>query len=362
MAKEIGIFNHSASAGRCPSTLRNDLETRHLPTPQTPIHSGFGPASTAAEVIGGIDLSGKTAIVTGGYSGLGRETVRVFRAAGADVIVPARDVSRAGAALKDIAGVEVWPMDLLDPASIDVFAARFLAPGRPLDILVNNAGIMALPELARDARGHELQFATNHLGHFHLAVRLWPALVQAKGARVISVSSMGHRFSPVVFDDIDYERRPYDPWSAYGQSKTANILFAVALDDRGAAQGVRAFAVHPGGILETNLARHLPANAFKDIGAVDAAGKPIVDPARGLKSVEQGAATQVWCAASPRLAGMGGVYCENCEVSPLRNDDPYFDIGKSMGETGVWPYAVDRAAAARLWAVSEAMTGVTFGE
>lgn len=252
-------------------------------------------------------------------------------------------------------------MDLLDPASIDVFAARFLTTGRPLHLLVGNAGIMALPELTRDARGHELQFATNHLGHFRLAARLWPALVQAKGARVISVSSMGHRFSPVIFDDIDYERRPYDPWSAYGQSKTANILFAVALDDRGAKDGVRAFAVHPGGILETNLARHLPAGAFEDLGLVDAAGKPIVDPARGLKSVEQGAATQVWCATSPRLAGLGGVYCENCEVSPLRTGDAHFDVGRSLGETGVWPYAVDRAAAARLWAVSEAMTGVTFG-
>lgn len=330
-------------------------------TPQTPIGSGFGAASTAAEVMTGIDLSGKTAIVTGGYSGLGRETARVFRDAGAHVIVPVRDMSRAKAALEGIEGVELMPMDLLDPTSIDTFAETFLATGRPLHLLVDNAGIMALPTLERDARGHELQFATNHLGHFRLAARLWPALVQTKGARVISVSSMGHRFSPVVFDDIDYARRPYDPWSAYGQSKTANILFAVALDERGAAHGVRAFAVHPGGIVGTNLARHLPADAFKDIGVMDAAGKPIIDPSRGLKTVEQGAATQVWCATSPRLDGMGGVYCENVEVSPLRQGDATFDVGRSLGETGVWPYAVDRDAAARLWTVSEAMTGVTFG-
>ncbi len=360
MTNKIGIFNHSASADASPSPCGNDLETRHLPTPQTPIHSGFGPASTAAEVIDGIDLSGKTAIVTGGYSGLGRETVRVFRAAGAHVIVPARDIPRATTELAGIADIEVWPMDLLDPASIDAFAERFLATGQPLDILVDNAGIMALPELTRDVSGHELQFATNHLGHFRLAARLWPALVAANGARVISVSSMGHRFSPVIFDDIDYERRPYDPWSAYGQSKTANVLFAVALDDRGAASGIRAFAVHPGGILDTNLARHLPADAFKALDIFDAEGKPILDPARGLKTVEQGAATQVWCATSPRLAGMGGVYCENCEVSPLRTGDAHFDVGRSLGETGVWPYAVDRAAAEQLWAISETMTGVRF--
>lgn len=324
---------------------------------QSPIDSGFGAASTADDVIAGIDLSGKTAIVTGGYSGLGRETVRVLAAAGARVIVPARDVERARAALAGIA-VEVWPMDLLDPASIDAFAARFLADGAPLHMLINSAGIMALPELTRDARGHEMQFATNHLGHFQLTTRLWPALVAAKGARVVSVSSMGHRLSPIVFDDIDFERRPYSPWTSYGQSKTANVLFAVALDARGQAEGVRAFAVHPGTIMDTGLAKHMPAEMPKRLGVVNADGSPVIDPARGLKTAAQGAATQVWCATSPALDGMGGVYCENADISPvMAESDAAPAAGDGLGKVGVWPHAIDRDAAERLWAVSEAMLG-----
>ena len=272
-------------------------------TPQAPIGSGFGKASTAEEVIAGIDLTGKTAIVTGGYSGLGRETVRVFLEAGARVIAPARDEARARAGLAGLAA-EVWPMDLLDPTSIDAFAVRFLAEGAPLHILVNNAGVMALPELTRDARGHELQFATNHLGHFQLALRLWPALKAARGARVISLASLGHRFSPVVFDDIDFRERGYTPFAAYGQSKTANVLFAVALDRRGRPDGVRAFAVHPGGIVETNLARHLEPSMLQGLNALDASGKPVIDAERGLKDTAMGAATQVWCATS-RAFGKG---------------------------------------------------------
>lgn len=192
-----------------------------MPTPQAPIGSGFGAATTAADVIAGIDLGGKAAIVTGGYSGLGRETVRALKAAGARVIVPARDVGRSAAALAGL-DAEIEPMDLLDPASIDAFTAKFLSSAQPLHILINSAGIMACP-LSRDARGYEAQFATNHLGHFQLALRLWPALVRAEGARVVSVSSWGHHFSPVIFDDPNSERREYDPWSAYGQSKTANM-------------------------------------------------------------------------------------------------------------------------------------------
>lgn len=337
-------------------------QTLETLTPQAPIGSGFTAASTAEEVIRGIDLRGKTAIVTGGYSGLGRETVRVLLGAGARVIAPARDVARAQAALAGIAGVEVWPMDLLDPASIDAFAERFLAEGVPLHILINSAGIMALPELTRDARGHELQFATNHLGHFQLTRRLWPALVaagRAGGARVVSVSSLGHRFSPVVFEDIDFAQREYTPFGAYGQSKTANVLFALELDARGKADGVRAFAIHPGGILDTNLGVHIDPAMLEGMGAITADGKAVIDPARGLKDVPMGAATQVWAATSPQLDGLGGVYCENVEVSPLReaNGDAVFEIGDSLSETGVMPHAVDRAAAARLWDVSEAMLG-----
>ncbi len=327
-----------------------------MTTPQQPISSGFRAASTAAEVIEGIDLTGKTAIVTGGYSGLGRETVRVFLKAGARVIVPARDVKRAAAALADIRGAEIEFMDLLDPASIDDFAARFVATGAPLHILVNNAAIMACP-LTRDARGYEAQFSTNHLGHFQLVNRLWPALVWAKGARVVSVSSLGHRFSPVVFEDVNFEHRSYDPWQGYGQSKTANILFAVEVDARGKNDGIRAFSVHPGGILETNLAKHMDKQEFIDAGVMQKDGTVILDPEGGLKTVEQGTATQVWCAVHPSLNGIGGVFCEDVEIASIAPEDDRRDL--AMGELkkfrGVMSYAIDTGNAARLWKLSEAL-------
>jgi NAD(P)-dependent dehydrogenase (short-subunit alcohol dehydrogenase family) len=332
-----------------------------MPTAQAPLPSGFSAASTAAEVIRGIDLGGKVAIVTGGYSGLGRETVRSLLGAGARVVVPARDTARAQAALAEVAGAEVWPMDLLDPAAIDAFARRFLDTGLPLHILVNNAGIMALPERELDARGHECQFATNHLGHFQLSRRLWPALARAQGARVVSVSSMGHRFSPVVFDDIDFERRPYDPWAAYGQSKTANILFAVALDRRGQDEGVRAFSLHPGGIVGTGLDRHVSTDLLKAAGVIDEQGKPILDPAKDLKTVAQGAATQVWCATSPQLDGMGGVFCADSDIAPVLPDDVDFSVAGNHSAnrvSGVKAYAIDPGAAERLWTLSERMTGL----
>ncbi|AKT40794.1 SDR family NAD(P)-dependent oxidoreductase [Chondromyces crocatus] len=329
-------------------------------TPQAPIPSGFDAFTTAADVLRGVDLRDKTAIVTGGYSGLGRETVRVLLLAGARVIVPTRDVPRAKAALAHIDGADVQPMDLLDPASIDAFAARFLATEQPLHLLVNSAGIMALPELTRDARGFEAQFATNHLGHVQLVAKLWPALCRAQGARVVSVSSLGHRFSPVVFDDLHYQRRPYDPFGAYGQSKTANILFAVALDERGKDHGVRAFSLHPGSIVGTGLDRHVPIAALEAVGMLDADGKPIIAPTKGFKTVEQGAATQVWCATSPQLAGKGGVYCENVDIAPLRVVPPgtTFAIRDASIITGVLDYAVDPEAAAHLWEVSRALLGL----
>lgn len=326
-------------------------------TPQMPIGSGFGAATTAEEILGGRDLSGKIAIVTGGYSGIGRETARVLRAAGARVVVPARDLDRAAAALADIDGIEIKAIDLLDPASIDAFAEWFLATGQPLHILVNSAGIMACP-LTRDARGYEAQFATNHLGHFQLTVRLWPALCRAKGARVVSVSSWGHRRSPVIFDDPNFERREYDRWSAYGQSKTANILFALTLDERGKEQGVRAFSLHPGGIVGTGLDKHLSPEDLRALNALDAQGKPIRDPARNLKTVEQGAATSIWCATSPQLDGKGGVYCENCDIArPVATEAEAVTPATAPGTRGVMPYAIDRAAAERLWALSERLLG-----
>lgn len=301
----------------------------------------------------GIDLQGKVAIVTGGYSGLGKETVRAFRTAGADVLVPARDVSRASRELSDIDGVVVDELDLLDPASIDAFADRFLASGRPLHLLVNSAGIMANP-LTRDARGYESQFATNHLGHFQLTTRLLPALRAAGGARVVSVSSRGHRYSSVDFDDPNFENREYAPYPAYGQSKTANILFALELDERERANGIRAFSVHPGSII-THLARYSDRELLRQGGFLDDNYEPIIDPARGLKTPEQGAATQVWCAVSPQLDGLGGVYCEDVDIASVHTSEAA-DTGVlavTPGAFGVLPYAIDRDNARRLWTLSE---------
>ncbi|MFD4554351.1 oxidoreductase [Streptomyces sp. NPDC058469] len=324
-------------------------------TQQHPLGSGFGAASTAEEVIKGVDLTGKVAIVTGGYSGIGLETARVLHGAGARIVVPARDVERARKALEVIPGAEVEHMDLLDPASIDAFTEKFLGSGRPLHLLVNNAGIMATP-LARDARGYEAQFAANHLGHFQLTTRLWPALVAAKGARVVVLSSRGIRFAGVDFDDLQFEHRKYEPFVAYGQSKTANALFAVEADRRGQAEGIRAFAVHPGLIIDTGLVKHLDPAVLQAAGALDSEGKPVRDPERQLKTVQQGAATSVWCATSPQLDGLGGVYCENVDISPLVT--PENEAAWYAGENtpGVLPYAVHPEAAARLWEVSERLT------
>ena len=333
--------------------LDHDEKGVKVSTPQQPIGSGFTAASTTYDVIHGIDLTGKTAVVTGGYSGLGKETVRALRAAGAELIVPARDVRRATEELADIQGVAVEELDLLDPASIDAFADRFLATGRPLHLLVNSAGIMANP-LTRDTRGYESQFATNHLGHFQLTTRVLPALRQAGGARVVSVSSRGHRYSPVDFDDPNFEHREYDPHLAYGQSKTANILFAVELDDREQANGIRAFAVHPGSSV-TNLARFTDRATLRHIGYLDDNDEPVIDPARGLKTPEQAAATQVWCAVSPQLDGLGGVYCEDVDIASIHQSEGP-DAGLmavTPGAFGVLPYAIDRDSARRLWKFSE---------
>ena len=327
-------------------------------TAQQPLSSGFDAASTADDVIKGIDLTGRTTIVTGGYGGIGLATVRALHAAGAEITVPARNVAGARAALRDLDGVRVEPLDLMDPTSIDAFAESFLADGGPLHLLVNNAGIMATP-LARDAHGHESQFATNHLGHFRLTTRLWPALAaagSAGGARVVALSSRGHRFSPVLFDDLDFERREYEPFTAYGQSKSANALFAVELDRRGQAEGVRALAVHPGTIIDTDLVRHLDPAALRAAGVFDADGRPLRDPERQLKTIEQGAATTVWCATSPQLADRGGVYCENCDISPLVTAENEAAWRADAQIPGVMHYAVDPEAAARLWEISERLT------
>jgi NAD(P)-dependent dehydrogenase (short-subunit alcohol dehydrogenase family) len=323
-------------------------------TAQKPLTSGFDADSTAADVIKGVDLTGKTAVVTGGYSGIGLATVRTLREAGAQVVVPARNTEGAREALRDLEGVQVEALDLVEPASIDAFAERFLATGRPLHLLVNNAGVMATP-LTYDARGNELQFAVNHLGHFRLTTRLWPALAAAGGARVVALTSRGHRYSPVVFDDLRFEHRDYEPFLAYGQSKTANALFAVELDRRGREEGIRAFSVHPGAILDTGLIRHLDDAALQAAGVRQVDGHWVLGTGTGrpMKTVEQGAATTVWCATSPALDGLGGVYCEDCDVSPLVSAEDVAASGGLLDMAGVLPYAVDQDAAARLWEVSE---------
>ncbi|HEV2986159.1 MAG TPA: oxidoreductase [Vicinamibacterales bacterium] len=319
-----------------------NIGTTYSATPQTPIGSGFGPHTTASEVLSGRDLGGKIAIVTGGYSGVGLDTTRALAEAGATVIVPARTLNKARASILGIPRVELDTLDLIDPESVDAFAKRFLDSGRPLDILINNAGIMA-PPLERDARGYESQFATNHLGHFQLTARLWQALKQANSARVVSVSSTGIRFGGVDFDDPSFTRHPYDKWKAYGQSKSANALFAVALDRRGQPGGVRAFAVHPGRI-STDLARYL-TEAETAIGGT-------------YKTTEQGAATSVWCATSPQLEGKGGVFCLDVDVAEVVRDFSLQGTGQML--SGVLPWAIDPDLAERLWRLSEEMTGVTF--
>lgn len=313
---------------------------------QHPVGSPFTAASTAAEIMAGIDLTGRTAVVTGGHSGLGLVTTHALAEAGARVIVPARDAGRASALLAEIPGAQARAMDLTDATSIKAFAETLV--GEPVSILINSAGVMAMP-LRRDAGGHEMQFATNHLGHFRLTCVLWSSLVAAEGARVVAVSSRGHQIAGVDFDDIDFERRPYDKWVAYGQSKTANALFAMALDERGRDRGVQAYSLHPGQIL-TDLARHLTAEEVAGFDALDREGRPIIDPARGMKTVEQGAATSLWCATSPLLANVGGVFCEDCEVAELNVE--------GRGRKGVAAWAADPQAAERLWALSERWTGV----
>ncbi|MDR0242207.1 MAG: SDR family NAD(P)-dependent oxidoreductase [Burkholderia sp.] len=310
---------------------------------QHPLQSGFGAASTASDVLAGLDLRGKTAIVTGGHSGLGLETTRALAQAGANVVVGARSVEAARDATRGIAGAEAAALDLGDLASVAAFAARFVDTRRDVHIVINSAGIMACPE-TRVGDGWEAQMAVNHLGHYALVNRLWPVLAHGHGARVVAVSSLGHRLSPIRRDDMQFVHG-YDKWLAYGQSKTANALFAVQLDALGARFGVRAYSLHPGKIA-TPLQRHLTLEEMMAQGWVDAHGVPI-DPT--FKTPAQGAATQVWAATAPCLADIGGVYCEDCDVAA---------VTRGNEESGVRPHAIDPQEAARLWTWSAALTGV----
>lgn len=317
---------------------------------QIPLHDARRANLTALDALGDTDLSGKTAVVTGGYSGIGLEVTRTLARAGAHVIVPARNPDKAREALASIGACELARIDLTDASSIGSFADAFVASGRALHLLINNAGVMAVPSLERDAHGHELHLSANHLGHYRLTVGLWDALKRAHGARVVTLSSGAHRRSAFDFDDPDFHAQPYDKWQAYARSKTANVLFTVALDRRGEAHGIRAFAVHPGRI-ETDLQRFIPLAELQALGFRDEHGEIPADQRDAYKSVEQGAATTVWCATSAELREHGGVYCEDCDIArAVPADHRPLD--------GVLPWAIDAEAAERLWQWSERQTGV----
>jgi NAD(P)-dependent dehydrogenase (short-subunit alcohol dehydrogenase family) len=301
----------------------------------TLIKTSFGFRSTAAEVVAGIDLTGKRAIVTGASSGIGIETARALAGAGAQVTLAVRNTDAGARTAADSAAttgrndVAVAALEVTDSASVAAFASTWEGP---LDILVNNAGVMMTPE-QRTPQGWELQFATNHLGHFALARALHEALAAAGAARIVVVSSTGHLYSPVVFDDLHFRFRPYDPLLAYAQSKTAAILFAVGATARWANDGITANALNPGAIA-TNLQRHV--------------GGKLVTPPERQKTPEQGAATSVLLATSPALEGIGGRYFNDC------NEAPTVDHRDADG-SGVAAYALDPANADRLWEVSEAL-------
>jgi len=318
---------------------------------QQPINSGFNAKSTAEEVIKGINLKGKIAIVTGGNSGIGLETVKTLAKAGATVIVPARDIEKAKRNLDGIPNVELEELDLANPNSIDAFAEKFLKSERPLHLLINNAGIMWVP-LRRDSRGFESQLAVNYLAHFQLTAKLWTALKKANGARVVNVSSGGHQFSDFNFEDPNFLNREYETLLGYGQSKTAVNLFSMELDNRGKEYNVRSYALCPGAVGETELGREAPLELLQKLGYVDSEGKLLPEVAASLKTIPQGAATTVWCATSLLLNALGGVYFENVDVALLSPDVSI--IG------GIKEYSLDKSNAKRLWALSEEMIGITF--
>jgi NAD(P)-dependent dehydrogenase (short-subunit alcohol dehydrogenase family) len=313
---------------------------------QHPIDSGFTRESTASDVIDGADLTGKHFIVTGGYSGIGIESVKALAGAGAEVTVPARSREKAEEALAGIENVWLADMDLADLPSVRAFAEEYVGTGRPLHGLINNAGIMACP-LSRIGNGWESQFAVNHLGHFELARGLEKPLKETDGARVVALSSTAHAINDVHWDDPHFNNHDYDKWQSYGQAKSANALFALGLDRKWQGDDVRAFSVHPGGIF-TPLQRHLSDEEMVALGWKNADGTipPLVQAM--FKNPEQGGATAVWAAVSPKLADMGGLYCEDCDVAKLADEN-------SQRWEHVREWVCDEEKADRLWAMSEEM-------
>lgn len=318
---------------------------------QKPLGSGFSASSTASEVINGIELKGKIAIVTGGSTGIGLETVKTLSNAGATVIVPARNIEKAKNNLQNVANVEIEELNLMNADSINSFTERFLATNRPLDLLINNAGIMFVP-LRRDDRDIESQLATNYLAVFQLTANLWSSLKSADHARVLNVSSQGHQFAPFDFEDPNFEKREYESLSAYGQSKTALNLFTVELDNRAREFGVRSYAIHPGNIWGTELAREAPVETLQQFGFYDENAEPVSEVIESLKTVPQGTATTIWAATSPLLDTIGGVYLEDSDVAELAVDQGFTN--------GVRAYSLEPDKAKQLWNLSEKMTGLNF--
>ncbi|MGH1344571.1 MAG: oxidoreductase [Nannocystales bacterium] len=318
-------------------------------TDQVPTNSGFSSKTDGADVIAEVELSGKTAIVTGGYSGIGLETTRALAAKGVRVIVPVRSPDKAKESLAGVDGdVKTHALDLADLASVRSFAEAMLGQLEGLDMLINNAGIMACPE-TRVGPGWEAQFGVNHVGHFALTQALMPLLQKTAGTRVVALSSTGHKISGIRWDDIQFADTKYNKWKAYGQAKTANALFANALARRLSDTGGLAFSVHPGGIF-TPLQRHLPKEEMVALGWIEENGEPSETAKSSFKTPEQGCSTTLWAATSETLAGKAGVYCEDCDVaSPTDPDSP---TGRFAG---VNDHACDDAQAERLWTLSESL-------
>ena len=316
-------------------------------TDQVPAQSGFDARTSGAEVLAECDLAGKTAIVTGGYSGIGLETTRALAAKGVRIVVPVRSLEKAAANLAGVDGqVTTVPMDLADLGSVRGFAAAMIGELDRLDLLINNAGIMACPE-ARVGPGWESQFGVNHMGHFALTRALWPLLEKSAGVRVVALSSTGHKISDIRWDDIQFDHSEYNKWKAYGQAKTANALFANALSRRLRETGGLAFAVHPGGIF-TPLQRHLPKEEQIALGWLGEDGQPSEQARAGFKTPEQGCSTTLWAATSALLDGKPGVYCEDCDIAaPTDPDSPM------RRYRGVDAHAGSDESAEKLWALSE---------
>ena len=317
---------------------------------QTPTKSGFHSKTNADEITNGIDLNEKIAIVTGGYSGIGLETTRELVATGAKVIIPAKRTEVAVQNLEGIVSKEnIVEMDLGNLNSVKKFTEDFKESFGKLDLLINNAGIMACPE-TRIGNGWESQFAVNHIGHFLLTKELMDTMAENDSARFVSLSSSAHSLTGILWDDIHFQNNPYDKWMAYGQSKTASSLIAIEFNRRMVDKGVSGFSVHPGGIL-TPLQRHLQKEEMVALGWMDENGSPSEMAKNFFKTTSQGASTTLWCATSSSLNGIGGVFCEDCDIAKRKNE-----VDESLQRYfGVADWAVDTEEASKLWDVTEKM-------